>query len=193
MEMWGSYGVKCWFDLFSTFLPSQAPIPVAMDSIEKQATWFVAAMSASVGEDLRELFVSEYGFPIDEDAWPEIMSVVQGRVDARDFYSVGTGEEPPVVIAGGRLLPNVPNPFNPSTSIGFVLESASRVILGVYDLKGRLVRELMDAEMEAGEHRDACAWDGCNDQGRPVTSGSYIFRLSTDDGFASARKAVLVR
>ncbi|MBK9304619.1 MAG: hypothetical protein IPM94_12225 [bacterium] len=91
LEMWGTYGVKCWFDLFSTFLPSQEAIPVAMDSVEKQATWFVAAMSASVGEDLRELFVDEYGFPIDEDAWPEIMSVVQGRVDARDFYSVGVG------------------------------------------------------------------------------------------------------
>ena len=67
MEMWGTYGVKCWFDLFSTFLPSQEAIPVAMDSVEKQATWFVAAMSASAGEDLRELFVNEYGFPIDED------------------------------------------------------------------------------------------------------------------------------
>jgi len=193
MEMWGTYGVKCWFDLFSTFLPSQEAIPVAMDSIEKQATWFVAAMSASVGEDLRELFSEEYGFPVDEDAWPEIMSVVQGRVDARDFYSVGVGETPSVVSAEGRLLPNVPNPFNPSTSIGFVLEKASRVILEVYDLKGRLVRGLMDVEMAAGEHRDACAWDGCNEQGRPVTSGSYILRMSTDEGSASARKAVLVR
>ncbi|MBK9305194.1 MAG: hypothetical protein IPM94_15360 [bacterium] len=193
MEMWGTYGVKCWFDLFSTFLPSQEAIPVAMDSVEKQATWFVAAMSASVGEDLRELFIEEYGFPIDEDAWLEILSVVQERVDARDFYSVGAEETPSVVAAGARLLPNVPNPFNPSTSIGFVLENASRVILGVYDLKGRLVRGLMDVEMEAGEHQDVCAWDGRNDQGRPVTSGSYILRLSTDEGSASARKAVLVR
>ncbi|MDO9175362.1 MAG: hypothetical protein Q7V62_11205, partial [Actinomycetota bacterium] len=176
MEMWGTYGIKCWYDLFSTFLPAQEPIPIAMDTIEKQATWFVAAMSASAGEDLRELFINEYGFPIDEDAWPEIMSVVQDRVDARDFYSVGVGETPPVVVAGDRLLANVPNPFNPSTSVGFVLGRDARVTLGVYDVRGRLVRGLLDAEMEAGEHRDVCTWDGRDDRGRAVTSGTYFLR-----------------
>ncbi|MBK6900526.1 MAG: hypothetical protein IPH09_15160 [bacterium] len=193
MEMWGTSGVKCWFDLFSTFLPSQEAIPVAMDSVEKQATWFVAAMSASVGEDLRERFIEEYGFPIDEDAWPEIMSVVQDRVDARDFYSVGVGETPALAVAGNRLLPNVPNPFNPSTSIGFVIEKATRITLGVYDLRGRLVRRLMDAEVEAGEHQDACVWDGRNSLGRLVTSGNYFLRLSAAEGIAGVRKLVLVR
>ncbi|MBK9303893.1 MAG: hypothetical protein IPM94_08415 [bacterium] len=194
MEMWGTYGVKCWFDLFSTFLPSQEAIPVAMDSVEKQATWFVAAMSASVGEDLRELFVDEYGFPIDEDAWPEIMSVVQDRVDARDFYSVGVGETPALAVAGNRLLPNVPNPFNPSTSIGFVIEKATRITLGVYDLRGRLVRRLMDAEVEPRSIRTLCVWDGRNSLGRLVTSGNYFScGLSAAEGIAGVRKLVLVR
>ena len=100
---------------------------------------------------------------------------------------------PAVVEAGNRLLPNVPNPFNPSTSIGFVIEKATRITLGVYDLRGRLVRRLMDVEVEAGEHQDVCAWDGRNDQGRLVTSGNYFLRLSTDDVFTDARKIVLVR
>ncbi len=164
-----------------------------MDSIEKQATWFVAAMSASAGEDLRGLFSEEYGFPIDEDVWPEIMSVVQGRVDARDFYSVGIGEATLAAAAGVRLLANVPNPFNPSTSVGFVLGSEARVTLGVYDVRGRLVRGLLDAEMEAGEYRDACIWDGLDDRGRAMTSGTYFLRLTTDDGLRGARKVVLVR
>jgi hypothetical protein len=79
------YGPKVWFDLFSTFLPSPEPLPCAMDTVEKQAAWFVAAVSASAGEDLRALFRGEYGFPIDDAAWSDIWPIVQARVTARTW------------------------------------------------------------------------------------------------------------
>jgi hypothetical protein len=87
MEMYDAYGTKIWFDLFSTFFPAQEPLPVAIDSEAKQATWLVAALSASAGQDLRSRFTSEYGFPIDNAAWPEILSSVQARIGARDFVA----------------------------------------------------------------------------------------------------------
>ena len=84
-EMYYAYGLEVWFDLFSTFLPPDETLPYNLDSEAKQATWFVAAMSASTGEDLRNLFATSYGFPIDDTAWPEILAAVQARVDARTW------------------------------------------------------------------------------------------------------------
>jgi len=194
MELWGTYGLKCWFDLFSTFLPSPAPIPVAMDSIEKQATWFVAAMSASAGEDLRELFQSEYGFPIDEAAWSEIYDVVAARVAARDFSSVAAPDARPFAPAGGaRLLAGAPNPFNARTAIGLVLERPARVELGVYDLRGRLVRDLLAADLQAGEHPQACFWDGRDGRGEASASGAYVVRLMVDGRQRDARLIDLLK
>lgn len=193
MELWASYGLKCWYDLFSTFQPVEAPIPVAIDTVEKQATWFVAAMCASTGQDLRDLFTNEYGFPLDEAAWDEIMGVVQTRVDARDFTASGVGDSLPSARAGDRLWPVVPNPFNPRTTIGFTTSRGARVELAVYDVRGRLVSRVLDAEVEAGAHPGLAIWDGLDDQGRAAPSGAYFLRMKIDGGFVEARKMTLLR
>jgi len=85
LDMYDRYGPRIWFDLFSTFLPSPEPLPYAMDTKEKQATWFVAAMSASAGTDLRAAFRADYGFPIDDAAWSDIWPVVEAKVAARTW------------------------------------------------------------------------------------------------------------
>ncbi len=73
------------------------------------------------------------------------------------------------------LLPNYPNPFNPSTTIAFDLTEAALVDLAVYDTSGRLVRTLMDSPTEPGRH--AITWDGRSDAGRSVASGVYFVKL----------------
>lgn len=193
MELWSSYGMKCWYDLFSTFLPVEAPIPVAIDTPEKQATWFVAAMSASTGQDLRDMFVTEYGFPIDASAWDEIHAVVSARIAARDFHTSGLGDPLPSAPAGNRLWPVAPNPFNPRTTFGFTLARDARVALAVYDVRGRLVRRVLDEALEAGAHPGRATWDGNDDQGRAAPSGTYFLRMKTADGFSAARKMTLLR
>jgi len=87
-ELYDSYGAKVWFDLFSTFLPADEPLSCVLDTEAKQATWFVAAISASVGQDLRSTFVTDYGFPIDNVAWSTILGCVQDRISARDFNAL---------------------------------------------------------------------------------------------------------
>ncbi len=82
-EMYDVYGAAIWYGLFSAFLPANEPLPFTVDTIEKQSTWFVAALSASAGEDLRSLFTADYGFPIDDTAWPGMLSAAQERVSAR--------------------------------------------------------------------------------------------------------------
>lgn len=193
MELWASYGIGCWYDLFSTFLPTEAPIPVAIDTPEKQATWFVAAMSASTGQDLRDHFAAEYGFPIDESAWDEIYDVVSTRIAARDFHTSGLGDPLPAARAGDRLWPVAPNPFNPRTTFGFTLARDARVELAVYDVRGRLVRRVLDEAIEAGAHPGQASWDGNDDQGRAAPSGTYFLRMKTSEGFSEARKMTLLR
>jgi len=90
------------------------------------------------------------------------------------------GEEQP-----GEALPqavslrqNYPNPFNPMTSIAFSLPAAEQVKLAVYDVAGRHVRTLHDGVAAAGEH--TVVWDGTDQAGRAVPSGTYVYRLITD-------------
>lgn len=82
-----------------------------------------------------------------------------------------------------RLLPNYPNPFNPSTEIGVELASAADVTLEVYDLLGRKVKTLVKENMTAGVHH--FSWDGTNDRGEIVAAGAYLYRLSTPELTAS--------
>ena len=73
------------------------------------------------------------------------------------------------------LLGNRPNPFNPSTSIGFVLDRGADVRVEVYDLRGRRVRTLADGPLAAGAHD--VRWDGRDDAGRAAVSGVYLYRV----------------
>ncbi len=75
-----------------------------------------------------------------------------------------------------RLLPNVPNPFNPRTTLRFELSDPSSVRLEVFDLRGRVVRTLVDRSMRAGTH--SVVWEGRDDRGSRVASATYVVRMS---------------
>ena len=76
---------------------------------------------------------------------------------------------------GFTLEQNYPNPFNPETSISYHLPAAGQVTLLIYNIRGQLVRRLVEAEEPAGEH--LVKWDGCDGAGTPVAGGSYHYVL----------------
>ncbi len=84
-----------------------------------------------------------------------------------------------------------PNPFNPVTTIEYVLASRGHVTIRVYDPAGRTVRTLVDAAVDAGEH--TAIWDGTTDSGDHVASGVYFLRMETDEGYAASGKIVLLK
>ncbi len=89
------------------------------------------------------------------------------------------------------LLPNYPNPFNPETSIEWVLsQPEQQVRLEIYDALGRHIRTLYDGALPAGAHRRI--WDGRDQQGQVVASGTYIYKLSAGQT-RPQRKMLLVR
>jgi subtilisin family serine protease len=84
----------------------------------------------------------------------------------------------------------VPNPFNPQTVVHFALPTAQHVSLQVYDVQGRLVRELVDGTRPAGPNQ--ARWDGRDRSGRAVASGTYFARLLAGGG-PQVKSMVLVR
>ena len=81
---------------------------------------------------------------------------------------------------GFALEENVPNPFNPKTTISFVLPETGPVSLGIYAVNGRLVRELVSTTLGKGRH--SYVWDGTDTSGRHVSSSVYFYRLRTPFG-----------
>jgi len=89
-----------------------------------------------------------------------------------------------------ELYQNIPNPFNPSTTIRFITPERERVELSIYDLSGRLVVKLINNTLEKGEHK--VVWRGLDAHGRPVSSGVYFYRLKVGKKVIT-RKMVLLR
>jgi len=82
-----------------------------------------------------------------------------------------------------------PNPFNPQTKISFSLPSDSHVHLLVYDIRGRLVNVLMEGTQVAGPH--SVIWDGKDQHGAQVASGTYFARLETSHGVQIQKMVML--
>ena len=74
---------------------------------------------------------------------------------------------------------NYPNPFNPSTTISFDVYEASRVSLSVFDLNGRLVKNLMSGNLGAGTYN--INWNGKNTNGLSVAGGVYFYSITSGE------------
>lgn len=88
-----------------------------------------------------------------------------------------------------QLLQNVPNPFNPSTTFRFELPAGGPVRLHVFDVSGRVVRVLLDGSYLEGPHE--VTWNGDDDAGRILPSGTYYYQLSTPYATATRRTLML--
>jgi len=89
-----------------------------------------------------------------------------------------------------RLSQNYPNPFNPTTSIRYDLPEDAYVRITVYDLLGRQIINLVNADMTAG-YRSAL-WNGTDTYGKPVSSGMYIYQIQAGS-FVQSKKMVLLK
>ena len=116
-----------------------------------------------------------------------LVIIGQGDVPLRDGF---------VLVAETVLRQNVPNPFNPETTIPYELADVGMVHLTVYSTLGQEVRRLVDEIRSAGRHR--IHWDGRDARGRQVGSGIYLYRLNVTglDGssrYQAVRKAILLK
>ena len=104
--------------------------------------------------------------------------------------AVGTAGVDESAGAAFRLGAPAPNPFARSTTVRFTMPTRDHAALRVYDLTGRLVRTLLDSDVQAGEH--SVRWDALDDRGEPVRVGTYFARLTSGSRVAY-RTLVFVR
>jgi flagellar hook assembly protein FlgD len=85
---------------------------------------------------------------------------------------------------------NQPNPFNSSTVIHYTLSSGDSPRIEIFNTAGQRVRYLSFPFQLVGDHY--VAWDGTNDRGEPVASGTYLYRL-TSGGTSLTKKMLLIK
>jgi hypothetical protein len=86
-----------------------------------------------------------------------------------------------------ELFQNFPNPFNPSTEIRFSIKENSKVDLNVYNIKGQLVKALVEGQtLNAGYHR--VRWDGLGKHQEPVPSGVYFYHINISNSSGNYHK-----
>jgi hypothetical protein len=107
--------------------------------------------------------------------------VVVAGTHGKGVYSIGI---PTGTAVGDAEIPrpallsqNVPNPFNPMTTISFNLPVAGQATLVIYDVAGNRIRTLVNQDLEAGDHH--AIWRGADDDGRQVSSGIYFYQLDS--------------
>jgi hypothetical protein len=87
---------------------------------------------------------------------------------------------------------NYPNPFNPSTTIAYDIPEGKEVFvrLNVYNIRGQLVRTLVNETMSEGSYK--IQWDGKDNNGRYTSSGVYFYRIQAGD-YSKTRKMVILK
>lgn len=110
-------------------------------------------------------------------------------------YSIAILESILALMAPNKtiLLANYPNPFNPETWIPYQLAKSADVTLTIYDLQGKLIRQLALGHQPAGIYQSrnrSAYWDGRNAHGELVASGVYFYTLTAGD-FTATRKMLI--
>jgi len=88
------------------------------------------------------------------------------------------------------LSKNYPNPFNPTTTIGYDVASSGEVSIVIYDMMGREVRTLVSDHANPGSY--AVVWNAKNNQGLEVSAGMYVYKMIAGD-FVQVNKMLLIK
>ena len=91
---------------------------------------------------------------------------------------------------GFSLSANYPNPFNPETTISYILPEASKVQINIYNLLGQHVKTLVNEFKPVGDY--SVQWDGTNDAGEKLTNGVYIYRMQAES-FVESKKLMMIK
>jgi len=99
-------------------------------------------------------------------------------------------DDPTVPALSTALNSNYPNPFNPETTISYSLSQGENVKIEVYNVRGQLVRTLVNENKAAGHHK--VVWTGVDNNNRPVSSGVYYYKM-TAGKYSSSKKMILMK
>ncbi len=88
-----------------------------------------------------------------------------------------------------QLLPAYPNPFNPSTTIRYSLDTDSYVTVEIYNIIGKLISTLQSKNQTQGWH--SVIWNGTNQQGTQVPAGLYLSKITSGNAIKTSKLMLL--
>jgi len=109
------------------------------------------------------------------------ISIIVGQVNA-DFCELKQ--------IGFQLL-NYPNPFNPSTTIEFLIQNDSRIDISIYNIKGQKIKTIAQNEYTKGSH--SIIWDGDDESGNSIKSGIYYYKLKVNGKTEAVNKCLMLK
>ena len=161
-----------------------------------------ACVSAGSGYCSQNTLVRHFGLGNDSRVdslivfWPDLtrtfidgswFSINNRYTVSEDGVATSITETTATNIETFELLPNYPNPFNPQTTIQFMLGSSSHIKLDIYSISGQLIEQIINQQLAPGHHK--VAWQPQT----AVSSGVYFYRLTNEDGRTAARKMIYIR
>lgn len=102
---------------------------------------------------------------------------------------LGVAGQPGAVSYSFYLMPASPNPVKGSAEFRFGLAKGAQASLGIYNVLGQRVKTLVSGNLAAGNH--TVKWNGCDNNGRKVSSGVYVYRLTTGENTSTRRFTVI--
>jgi len=108
-----------------------------------------------------------------------------------DISYLSVIDEPNVIPSAITLFQNYPNPFNPATKIHYSIKEKSIVRIVVYNIKGQLVKSLINGQQNAGDH--SVIWNGNDEFNKPVSSGIYFYKLNVNGKTEAVKKCLLLK
>ncbi|KAA3602041.1 MAG: DUF4331 domain-containing protein [Calditrichaeota bacterium] len=135
-----------------------------------------------------------FTFKTDDSYYYWIADVEEGNIVTlfEENILVKVEHEEGPITRSYRLNQNFPNPFNPSTTIQFSIARTAPVNIQVFNFKGQLVKTLVNnVDYEEAQLHEV-AWDGTDNQGNLVSSGTYLYQIKSL-GYSEIKKATFIK
>jgi subtilisin family serine protease len=179
------------------YICNDGPLPLVIESYTEDADWLNISIGQSSIAPFDSLLCHAWFTPegLTDGTYNETAIIVCNDIISEHPLQIRMiiGDD----ISGINLVPSraavsvAPNPFNPKTEISFNLTNSGNVDLKIFNLRGELVCNLVDSELQSGRHE--IIWNGLDSNGQQSASGTYFARLETPDGKIVTGKLMLVK
>jgi hypothetical protein len=152
------------------------------------------AISSASGNYIMGLIPGTYAatchYPGYQTMTTENIIVAQHQFTMCNFLFGGDANEDEIQTLTTALGANYPNPFRSETTLSYDLKEPAKVCLGIYNLKGQLIRTLVQETKAAGKY--TAIWDGKDNQGKAVSSGVYHCHMQAGS-YCASRRLLLIK
>ena len=159
---------------------------VAANGENGKHTFFAALISAAIEEDASQEFITTYHYPIVQTLFDNAYPVLKNLMDINGAIK----DQETNSIERFTLYNNYPNPFNPSTTISYQIQIPGNVVVKIFNTLGQEVITLVNKRQFPGSY--SVIWDGKNNEGQRMSSGTYLYKLSVD-GVVKVKKMLMVK